>query len=447
MMTSRVALPCPAVPEKAYFCANTHPLKQKFRYLLQTVLPQNRTETFLLLIFLMIYGTLASYIAWNYRIIFDDRIPWDAYFSFDNRAIVMTGGGYERHPLANYFFNWLRELALLISGGQKDAVFRLVLGLCSAITVSFSLLQVYKYLRNIIRLPDTINFLLVAFMAFFSTTILLSFTPETYTYTLLSLILFNYYAALKLRKEQEIPWTAFTLAAVSIGGLTITNIVKVYIPALFQKAVFKKPKAFGRTALRIFISAVVFMFLFLSRIDFKWMQFLNKSGQQYDKFSNPKVTPVWDMVSSWFLGGNMLLSSYVVRDYKTKHGFAYKALFMDVYSSYLAYAFVAILLVLLLWAYVLNFKNKLVQILMLSFLIDVIIHAVLKFGLHTSYIYGGHFVFVFPLLLGWLFYSYRNKPSVLSGLFATVSALLLYLAVNNIYRMAEFFEFLNRYYI
>ena len=39
------------------------------------------------------YGILGSYIALNYRIIFDDRIPWDAYFSFDNRSIVMTGGG------------------------------------------------------------------------------------------------------------------------------------------------------------------------------------------------------------------------------------------------------------------------------------------------------------------------------------------------------------------
>ncbi|MFN8364349.1 MAG: DUF6080 domain-containing protein [Cloacibacterium normanense] len=31
---------------------------------------------------------------------------------------------------------------------------------------------------------------------------------------------------------------------------------------------------------------------------------------------------------------------------------------------------------------------------MLSFFVDIIIHCVLKFGLHTSYIYGGHFIFL-----------------------------------------------------
>ena len=65
------------------------------------------------------YGILGSYIALNYRIIFDDRIPWDAYFSFDNRSIVMTGGGFERHPLSNYFFDFIREFALWISDGKR----------------------------------------------------------------------------------------------------------------------------------------------------------------------------------------------------------------------------------------------------------------------------------------------------------------------------------------
>ncbi|MFN8364350.1 MAG: DUF6080 domain-containing protein [Cloacibacterium normanense] len=62
----------------------------------------------------------------NYRIIFDDRIPWDAYFSFDNRSIVMTGGGFERHPLSNYFFDFIREFAFLVSEGKKNEIFRLV---------------------------------------------------------------------------------------------------------------------------------------------------------------------------------------------------------------------------------------------------------------------------------------------------------------------------------
>ena len=421
-------------------------LKQKLIDFLKTVFPETKLELFLFLVFLIAYGVLGTYIALNYRIVFDNRIPWDAYFSFDNRAIVMTGGGFERHPLANYFFNWIREFAYLFSNGKKDETFRLVLVWCSNFAISLSLIQLYKYLKNIIALPKKISLLILFFFSFFTTPILLSFTPETYTYTLLFLVLFNYYAALKLRKEEKIPATALALAAISIGGLTVTNIVKVYIPLLFEKNVFRNWRKFGNLVLRVLISVFVFVLLFLYRLDFKFLNFLNKSGEQYEKFSNPKVTPIWDMIASWFFGGNMLFSSFVTRDYHNKKGFEYKALFMDVYTSVIPYVFVAAVLILVLWSFAKNFKNKFVQILMISLVVDIVIHCVLKFGLHTSYIYGGHFIFVIPLMLGWLFYGYKDSPKIVALLYVTVSILFFYLAINNVYRMIEFFDFLEMYY-
>ncbi|WP_373707570.1 DUF6080 domain-containing protein [Kaistella sp.] len=421
-------------------------LNQKLTYFLKTVFPETKFELFLFLLFLTAYGILGTVIALDYRIIFDNRIPWDAYFSFDNRAIVMTGGGFERHPLANYFFNWIREFALLFSNGKMNETFRLVLAWCSNLAISLSLVQIYKYLKNIITLPKKISLLILFFFSFFSTPILLSFTPETYTYTLLFLVLFNYYAALKLRKEEKIPATALALAAVSIGGLTITNVVKIYIPLLLEKNVFKNWRKFGNLLLRGLISVSVFVLLFMYRLDFKFLNFLNKSGEQYEKFSNPKVTPIWDMIASWFFGGNMLFSGFVIRDYHNKKGFDYKALFMDVYTSWMPYAFVATVLLLVLWSFAKNYKNKFVQILMISFLVDIVIHCILKFGLHTSYIYGGHFIFVVPLLIGWLFYGHKDSPKTLSFLYATVSILFFYLMINNIFRMSEFFDFLEMYY-
>ncbi|WP_373781587.1 DUF6080 domain-containing protein, partial [Kaistella sp.] len=125
-------------------------LNQKLTYFLKTVFPETKFELFLFLLFLTAYGILGTVIALDYRIIFDNRIPWDAYFSFDNRAIVMTGGGFERHPLANYFFNWIREFALLFSNGKMNETFRLVLAWCSNLAISLSLVQIYKYLKNII---------------------------------------------------------------------------------------------------------------------------------------------------------------------------------------------------------------------------------------------------------------------------------------------------------
>ncbi len=142
-------------------------MKQKLTDFLKTIFPETKFELFLFLLFIIVYGILGTVIALDYRIIFDNRIPWDAYFSFDNRAIVMTGGGFERHPLANYFFNWIREFALLFSNGKMNETFRLVLAWCSNFAVSLSLVQIYKYLKNIITLPKKISLLILFFFSFF----------------------------------------------------------------------------------------------------------------------------------------------------------------------------------------------------------------------------------------------------------------------------------------
>src|SRR5690606_18377333 len=266
-----------------------------------------------------------------------------------------------RHPLSNYFFDQLRWVASWVSDGQYDGRFRMVLAWFSIVTVSLSLVQVYKYLRNIIELPVILAVTIVLFFSFFSTNILLSFTPETYTYTLFLLVLFQYYSALMLKKDQKIPVTALTLAGVTIGGLTITNIIKVYIPLVFERKLFWNWKKIGNVLFRVVLSVAVFLLLYLNRMNFELGRIFSKTEQQYEKFSNPKFTPLWDMICSWFLGGNMLFPGFVLRDYHNKKGFEYKALFMDTYSSAYSYVFVGLIVVLMLWSYVKNFRNRWVQ--------------------------------------------------------------------------------------
>ena len=422
-------------------------LLNKILSFLKSVFPSTKTELLIFLFFVVLYGTNAWFIAENFRIVYDDRIPWDAYFSFDNRAIVQTGGGFERHPLSNYFFDQIRNFALWISGNRYDSVFRLVLALFSTVVISLANVQIFKYLNNIIKLPLKISLLILAFYGLFVTNILLSFTPETYTYTLLFLSIFNYYSAQKIKEEKSVSFAAAIFGSVFIGGLTITNIIKVYIPFLFEKKIFWNWKKIGWAVAKIATSVVVFVFLFLLRLDFNFQNFLNKTEEQYDKFSKPKVTPLWDMITSWFFGGNVLFSNYEIRDYHTKDKtFYYKALFMDVYTSAIPYFFIGLILLIVILSVVKNYKNKLIWILVISFSIDILIHCVLKFGLHTSYIYGGHFVFVYPLLLGWLFFSYRNKTISLSILYGVIMMMTVYLGFNNFYRLGEFYQFLETYY-
>jgi len=415
--------------------------------ILKIIFPSTKTELWIFLFFVLVYGINAWYIADNFSIIYDDRIPWDGYFSFDNRAIVQTGGGFERHPLSNYFFVCIRDFALMISGNHYNSIFRLVLALFSTFVIALANVSVFKYLNNVIQLPLKISLLILVFYGLFVTNILLSFTPETYTYTLLFLSIFNYYSARKIQDEKPISFGATIIGSVFIGGLTITNIVKVYIPFLFEKKIFWNWKKIGMAVAKIASSVVVFVFMFLLRLDFNFQNFLNKTEEQYDKFSKPKMTPLWDMIYSWFFGGNILFSNYEIRDYHNKDKtFYYKALFMDVYSSVIPYVFIALILLMIIWSVFKNHKNKLVWILVITFLFDVFIHCVLKFGLHTSYIYGGHFVFVYPLLLGWLFFSFKEKAMTTSLLYGLLLIMTVYLGFNNFYRITEFYQFLETYY-
>ena len=421
-------------------------IKNFFLQLLKLIFPSTKWEWAIFCFYFIAFGILGRYIAQHYIIIFDDRIPWDAYFSFDNRSIVRTGGGFERHPLSNYFFDRIRNLGYYFSGRKFNFEFRMVLAICSNLAISLSIVQIFKYLKNIIQLPTSISLVLTVFFSLFSTTILLSFTPETYTYTLLFLLIFNYYAAENFKSEKKIDGTALTFAGVFIGGLTITNIVKVYIPILFEKKLFWNWKKIGNAVARVSISIAVFTFLYLNRLQFDVSRILTQTKENYDKFSTAKAVPIWDMMVSWFWGGTMLFPSFTMQDYHNKKGFEYKALFMDVYHSPFAYIFVASIFGLILWSYFKNFRNKFVQILMISFFVDIIIHCILQFGLKTGYIYGAHYIFIVPLLLGWFFHAYRKSPKILSLLMVVVLILTMYIFINNFFRMKEFFAFLETFY-
>lgn len=134
--------------------------------------------------------------------------------------------------------------------------------------------------------------------------------------------------------------------------------MKVYIPVLFEKGLFRKWKHFGRTILYGIISVGVFILLYLWRLDFRLQLIINQTSSQYERFSKPKVTPLWDMMTSWFWGGSMLFPSFITRNYTSRTGFEYKALFMDVYSSWASYLFVALIALLLIWSLISNYKTN-----------------------------------------------------------------------------------------
>lgn len=358
----------------------------------------------------------------------------------------MTGGGFERHPLANYFFDGLRSFALWISGQKYDAIFRLVLAFCSSLAMTLSLLYMFKYCRNVVKLNQKESWLITLFFSSFSTVWMLFFTPETYTYTLPALIFFVYFVSSKLQKNESPGWLTMTLANIVLGGLTITNGAKVYLPQLFLAKNWKSLRAVAQMALKSGISITIFVLLFLWRMDFQWQKIVEQTGAQYEKFSQLKAIPFWDMAVSWFWGGPMLFPDFINLDYRSKAGFAYKALFFSTYQNVWEYLWVGMIFLMTLSAIFLNRKNRLVLMLASFFAVDFAIHLLLKFGLRTAYIYGAHYIFLVPMLLAWLLVYVKNRQFWKIIVPAMMLLLMAGLVYQNTHQAVEFWHFLEKYY-
>ena len=51
----------------------------------------------------------------------------------------------------------------------------------------------------------------------------------------------------------------------------------------------------------------------------------------------------------------------------------------------------------------LNLKNKYVQLLLMYLSIDFVIHFIIRYGMNEAILFGGHWMFAIPILLGWLY--------------------------------------------
>lgn len=419
-----------------------------FSAFLRLCFPSNKAENILFLIVYVFYFPLGMYLALNTGVIVPKNIPWDLYFSFDNRSIAISGGMVQKHPFAEYIIVPIYSFGLMLSSWFHDNRWvSIVFVIICNLFVSLSIVQIFKYLRNILNLNLKVSALLIVFYSIFTTNILLSFTPETYVFTVFLLSFYNYLTVYVMKKGRKISTFFVSSFGVLIGGMTITNLSKVFIPILFENKKFNL-KNICFSIRKGIVAVVVFIVLYLWRSNWDYMNIITKSSSQYEKFSNPKGTTWFDMVFSYFFGGNMLFPSFVERDLDNLFlKLKYKALYFDIYHNFSQYIFVGLVFIFMIWALIKNKKNIFVYFLWISFFFDIIIHCFMKFGLRISYIYGGHWVFVVPLLIGWLLHSYKDNKKIYNSIVGILGMMTIYIIINNSFRMVQFIDFVNKYYL
>ncbi|WP_291030295.1 MULTISPECIES: DUF6080 domain-containing protein [Dysgonomonas] len=114
------------------------------------------------------------------------------------------------------------------------------------------------------------------------------------------------------------------------------------------------------------------------------------------------------------------------------------------YSYWWQYTFVALILAIIVAALVKNYKNPFVQMIFLLFLIDIIIHCVMKFGINQPFIYGAHWVYCIPLLFGWLYNKLEEKQAKAFVVF--LICMFVGLIINNLYHLTDFINMAQSLY-
>ncbi|WP_221412126.1 MULTISPECIES: DUF6080 domain-containing protein [unclassified Dysgonomonas] len=398
-----------------------------------TILPKGKIEISLFLFFTFIYLSYSLFLLFHtYILDYPYAGIYDLYLSFDNTPIFNQGFlNLERHPLMLYFTKPLMlvgDVLIKLFGYKAKGVF--IVLFCTSI-VSLSIVYIYRYLKIIVGVNKYPLYLLVFFYGFFSTNLILCFTIESFTISLFLLTFTVYYYSYCILSEKKVTFLSNIFFAFALGGTTITNFAKGIIPIFFIKGNIKNK------LYKIFALGILF-FLSLVWIEFRYNIFSNlTSGINKFIYSESSLL---EKVVDLFLGSPIFFPPIQ----KGLNEYSGVMIETDRYHFWWQYLFVGLLFFFIIYSIIRGYKNKYIQLLVLFFSCDIFLHVILKFGIAEGFLYGGHWVYVVPLFLGWLYKSLSKKTGNIFLLL--LSCMFLFLCVNNIYQLINFLTLAIEYY-
>ena len=418
--------------------------------------PRGKTEKALFFGFEILFLILGFFLAFNSSVIDNQAIRFDIYFDFDNprylkelfliREHIFLEAA---HPLISVVLLPIEIICELVSTVINLKTKTLVVIFFTSFSVSASILFVFKYLKDIIQLDVFRCLLLSMLFGFFANSLIISFTPESYPFSMALLTFILYYFSINLKENNKIPDFNIFLLTISTGGITITNAIKVLIPVLFFKDLsFKQRVQKYALHMGILVVIVVVFFILLNLLTGSTAErfyFVTKYKNAFFRFQeNDRINDLYKLpylksAILYFWGAPLLFAELSTIPFYSDAS-SYPQLYILEYPHFWQYLTIALLFVLCFFSVIRNFKLKFVQILLLFFSVDVFIHLVLKWGLHNAVIYGGHWTFLVPLLMGWLYFSFKKEKwkNYLDIFFIVIFCAIL---VNNIFGMAKFIDF------
>lgn len=401
----------------------------ELKAIFKSFLPQNKSEVIVIIASFIFYFILSVIFLLNTAIINFPAPAADLYFSFDNARIFNDGiDNVEGHPMLKLITYPIINIGYILAHITHSELIRalLIIFVCTYLTAS-SVMFVYRYLKNIANTPTIGLYILTLFFGCSATPLLLCFTFESFTFSLFFLTSALLYFSQK--KESGINYVGSIFYGLTLGGITITNMAKVIGATLFNSKSIKKILLSACICIGI-VGTFLVLYIFYVKPNI-----YDAIVYRIIEFSKVDERP-FEMLIVQFLGSSILFPPIGI---SFERMISSMIIVAKQFDQVWEYVFVITLYLLVLISFIANYKNKAVQLLAIFWSIDLIIHIIFKYGIADPLIYGGHWIFIVPMVLGWL---YNKLPVKLEKVYTGVLAIfLLILVVNNFYGMSQLFHF------
>jgi len=397
----------------------TKQLKEGFLPIWDVLIPKSKDEKWIFLAFFCVYACFSILFFAKYQNHFPhwELLNYDIGRLFGNLCAKQTSllpfnCGF-RHPLLSVFFlpvNLLVYITQLLYFGALPLQY-LVVMLFYNLIAALSVTIIHKYCVQLIKNSKIQALILCIVYALCAHVLLLSFVPETFQFSLLGLLLVVYITTDNILNHKKISVLTNVLLFVYAAGTTLTNGAKCTIAQLFQQGNFKDK--------RKSIVWSVGIFVLLAGISFLVNYFAEDvPGNNFAEFIFSGESHI---ISEMFFEPVLFHNHHPL--WGTGQGiFTYNSIFPIIINC-IFYAIVAC-------AIFITIGERAVLFLLSFFGVDIFIHLICGFGIADLYIYCLHWLFIFPLLIGWLYKTVGNKK-IITVLNIVLVLLGVSFAINN----------------
>lgn len=377
-------------------------LRVELRETRRTLFPTSWTEAGLFLFFFLIYGTIGYQVLYHTTLIDIPNGGAGSYLGYDNLFHLHTrGGAFDvSHPFFNFFHLLKTLLITVFTTLLKEKTSGIICLTITNLLITGGLVLLYRYLRQIVQLPIRRALLLTVFGGSFFTTIVLSFTTETYPFSFFLLIFSLLMLSRTYKLTGHIKGRTVLYLTFLCGGVTITNAIKPAMAVLLNRRPFLHKI---RTGFKVMLPFVACVALLLGLYTLKSKLFspegpspLETAGQLGQYFIHEETFGKQALTDFW---GNTVMTTPLAQQAVSKEIVLRPSEYLHAWQN----GAMVFLLVLVAASASLNIGNKYVQLLLLYLSVDLVIHFWIRYGMNEAILFGGHWMFGIPILLGWLY--------------------------------------------